>query len=167
MIVDENENILQVAAKSGLSSNHVTLDFISNTLVEDYRMCVRAVDEKTGSWHMYSLNLVEIVNEKPGRYNKKIAEQCALYSALAYKAVIKEDGKISGGFSYDTNTDFLSDKLDEEIAPKIKDSCHLKKSLRWIILLLTINICILITKKRIMNPEQKTIAVFLLSGEIR
>ena len=129
VIVDENENILQVAAKSGLSSNHVTLDFISNTLVEDYRMCVRAVDEKTGSWHMYSLNLVEIVNEKPGRYNKKIAEQCALYSALAYKAVIKEDGKISGGFSYDTNTDFLSDKLDEEIAPQNKGFVSLEKKL--------------------------------------
>ena len=129
VIVDENENILQVAAKSGLSSNHVTLDFISNTLVEDYRMCVRAVDEKTGSWHMYSLNLVEIVNEKPGRYNKKIAEQCALYSALAYKAVIKEDGKFSDGFSYDTSTDFLSDRRDEEIEPQNKGFVSLEKKL--------------------------------------
>ena len=130
VIKGDNDNIYsEVAVKNGLSSNHVTLDFKSNRLVEGYRMYVRAVDEKTGCWHLYPLYFVEIVYKKPARFNKKIAEQCALYSALAYKAVIKENGKFSDGFSYDTNTDFLSDKLDEEIEPKNKGFVSLEKKL--------------------------------------
>lgn len=119
VIVDENENILQVVAKSGLSSNHVTLDFISNTLVEGYRMYVRAVDEKTGSWHMYKLYQVQIIYKKPSfiygkeRYNQDLAEQCALYSALAYKVVDNVNRNASDGFSYDTATGCLSDRQDQ------------------------------------------------------
>lgn len=116
---DGDDNYAEVVAKNGLSSNHVTMEFNSNKLIKDYKMYVRAVDEKTGSWHLYRLGLVTISYKEPlllygtENYNQKLAEQCVLYSALAYKVVDTVNGNASDGFSYDTNTGFLSDREDQ------------------------------------------------------
>lgn len=102
----------QVVEKNELSSKVVTLKFSSDKLLDDYSMYVRAVDKKTRSWHIYCLENVKIIHKEPNYdmagYSQDLAEQCALYAALAYRKTIKEEGGYTDGFTYDIKNKRLS-----------------------------------------------------------
>lgn len=90
---DINGKEEKIVSKKNVSSKDATLTFKSSLLKKGCDMYVKAKDEETGAWHLYRLENVLVVYEEPekeyetGHYNQKMAEQCALYSALAYKVI--------------------------------------------------------------------------------
>lgn len=127
------ENFVEIQKKNNLSSTNVSLNFRSNQLTKDYEMFVRAVDRETGTWHLYRLKNVSIVYQEPNYdtdgYNQELAEQCALYSALAYKVTDTVNGEPSDGFSYDNDAGFLSDRIDMTYRPENEGCLDLRQKL--------------------------------------
>lgn len=82
------------------------LSINSKDLKAGMELCVKVVDSKTGSWHLYCFKNVAIVYKAPyidfenfEKFNYNLAVDCAIYSALAY----------DDEFSYDNNTQCLVD----------------------------------------------------------
>lgn len=112
----DQENFVEIASKNDISSTKVMLNFQSNNLTKGYEVYVRAVDEESGTWHLYLLEKVEVVYEEPDydveEYDQELAEQCALYSALAYawesSYKMDEQKEKDSGFTYNTKQEYLS-----------------------------------------------------------
>lgn len=102
----------KIVSKKDIFSKDATLTFKSSLLKKGCDLLVKAKDEETGAWHLYRLKRVTIVEKIPEdamkNYKQEIAEQCALYSTLAYKWVIRDGEKNTDGFTYDTKDKKIS-----------------------------------------------------------